>query len=231
MRFSFTILIILTALITGTAQRTVLDYLNADKFEPDGQITGIGLVEINSEVEFFGKDIVIYDKEGNPKIVIRVTDGEVKTKIGDKTYSRHDNTNPFNPRLFENNPDYFRLIFDCIKITDKYYQVIVDMKTNDYGFIKKVDKLFKYETVFEYVNGWTINSEVDFDRTTNPLRQQPADNGVIISNDKQIKYKIWRGERIEMKGDWLKVKTTSKEEGWIRWRQNDRIIIRIYFAC
>lgn len=230
MRLSFSLIFVMLILTTGTAQKTDLDYINADKFEPDGQIKGIGLVEIDLAREYFGKDLRIYDIKGEPKITIRVTDSTVTTKLGGKLYSRNDNTNPFNPRLFGNNPDYFRLIFDCTKSTDKYYQVIVDQKTNETGFIKKADSLFKFETVVEYVREWTTLG-LDFDRAQNPLRQEPSDNAAVISNTDQAKYKIWRAEKIEMNGDWMKVKIRNDEQGWIRWRQGDRILIRIYFAC
>ena len=230
MRFSFTIISILTILTTGTAQKTDLDYINSDKFEPDGQIKGIGLIEVDLERDYYGRDLIVYDTKGKPKIIIRVTDNDVTTKVGDKLYSRNDNSNPFKPRFFGSNPDYFSLIFDCTKTTDKYYQVIVDQNTNETGFIKKEDSLFKFETVLEYVNEWTTLG-FDFDRTQNPLRQEPFDNSTVISNDDQKKYRIWRAEKIEMKGDWLKVKTKDKEEGWVKWRQGDKIIIRLYFAC
>jgi len=219
----------LTILTTGTAQKTDLDYINADKFEPDGQIKGIGVVEINLGRDSFDKDLIVYDSKGKPKITIRATEEDVVAKIGGKSFSRHDNAIPFNPRLFGNNPDYFRLIFDCTKSIGMYYQVIVDQKTHEIGFIKKADSSFRFETMFEYVSEWTTIG-LDFDRTENPLRQQPSDNATVISNDDQKKYKIWRGEKIEMEGDWIKVKIRDNEQGWIRWRQGDKIIIKIYFA-
>jgi hypothetical protein len=41
------------------------------------------------------------------------------------------------------------------KLDDNYYQVIIDQKTNEIGFIKKIDRAFRFETVVEYVNEWT----------------------------------------------------------------------------
>ena len=69
----------------------------------------------------------------------------------------------------------------------------------------------------------------DFDRNENPLRTEPLDNSTVIPNNS--KYKIWRAEKIELKGDWIKVKTSDKEEGWVKWKQGNEIIIRLYFAC
>ncbi|MBI3218790.1 MAG: hypothetical protein HYZ44_04705 [Bacteroidetes bacterium] len=230
MRFAFTILSILTALTTATAQKEDLDYINSYQFEPDGPIRGIGLIEIDWERDYLGKDLIIYDSKGKPKITIRVTDSDVTTKLGDKSFSRNNDANPFNPRLFGDNPDYFRLIFDCTKSTNKYYEVVVNQNTNETGLIKRADSLFKFETVIEYVNDW-ISLGLDFDRIENPLRQEPSDNAAIILNDDLKKYKIWRAEKIEMKGDWIKIKTRDNEEGWIRWRLYDQIIIKLYFAC
>lgn len=230
MRFVFTILYMLIALTTATAQKNDLDYINSYQFEPDGPIRGIGLIEIDSERDYLGKDLIIYDNKGKPKITIRVTDNDVTTKLEDKSFSRNNDANPFNPRQFGDNPDYFRLIFDCTKSTNKYYEVVINQKTSETGFIKRADSLFKFETVIEYVNDW-ISLGLDFDRIENPLRQEPSDNAAIILNDDPKKYKIWRAEKIEMKGDWLKIKTRDNEEGWIRWRLDDQIIIKLYFAC
>jgi hypothetical protein len=229
MRFGFTLMLILIALTTATSQ-TDLDYINSDEFVPDGQIKGIGLIEVDLGRDFHGKDLIVYDTKGNPKITIRVTESNVTTTLGGKSYSRNDNSNPFNPRYFGDNPDYFVLVFDCTKSTDKYYHVVVDQKTNEIGLIKKVDSLFKFETVSTYVSEWTTLG-LDFDRLQNPLRQEPSDNAAVILNEDTKKYKIWRAEKIEMKGDWLKVKTKDKKEGWIRWRRDDKIIIQLYFAC
>jgi hypothetical protein len=230
MRFGFTILTTLMLLTTARAQKTDLDFINENKFEPEGEIKGIGLVEINLGRDSFDKDLIVYDSNEEPRIIITATDDNVVTKIGGKSFSRNDNTNPFNPRLFGNNPGYFRLIFDCTKSTDKYYQVIIDQKTNETGFIKKADRTFKFVTVVEYVTEWT-EMGLDFDRTKNALRQEPFDNATVILNDKQKKIKIWTAEKIELKGDWIKIKTADEEEGWIKWRQGNQIIIRLYFAC
>jgi hypothetical protein len=149
MRFTFTILVILLVQTSGTTQnlnKTELDFINADAFEPDGQIKGIGLVELNLNIHYYDKDLAIYDSNGNPKATIRVTDSDVVTKYGEKIYSRNDNSNPLSPRHFVDNPDYFRLIFDCLKTTDQYYQVILNNRTNETGFIKIADSSFKFET-------------------------------------------------------------------------------------
>jgi hypothetical protein len=190
----------------------------------------VGLVAIDLERNHLENDLIIYDSNRKPKVVVRQTEHDVTTKFGGKSYSRNDHSNPFSPRLFVDNPDYFRLIFDCLKSTGKYYQVTINQSTNEIGFIKKADSLFKFQTVIEYVSEWTTLG-LDFDRTQNPLRQEPSDNATVISNDDQKKYKIWRAEKLEMKGDWMKVKIRDKEEGWIRWRLADRILIHIYFAC
>jgi hypothetical protein len=176
-----------TATGCSRALQTDLDYINSDEFVPDGQIKGIGLIEVDLGRDFHGKDLIVYDTKGNPKITIRVTESNVTTTLGGKSYSRNDNSNPFNPRYFGDNPDYFVLVFDCTKSTDKYYHVVVDQKTNEIGLIKKVDSLFKFETVSTYVSEWTTLG-LDFDRLQNPLRQEPSDNAAVILNEDTKKY-------------------------------------------
>ncbi len=34
-----------------------------------------------------------------------------------------------------------------------------------------------------------------------------------------------------MEGDWIKVKTILGEIGWIRWRDGEKVLIRIDYAC
>ena len=72
----------------------------------------------------------------------------------------------------------------------------------------------------------------DFNRSTNPLRKSPSDKSENINNDKLTKYKIWSAEKISIKGDWMEITIEDTEEkGWIRWRQGNQILIRMYYAC
>jgi hypothetical protein len=231
MRFGFTIISLLTILTTGTAQKTDLDFINADKFEPEGKMRGIGMVTVNSmDTTHYKNDLVIYDSHGKPKIIIRITEDDVTTKIGSKTYHYNERLPQFDPREYTPHPDYFVLIFDCIKTTDHYYQVTINQKTKENGFIKKSDNKFIFETFEQYINDWA-STAFDFDRSKNPLRTEPSDNSRIVLNENLDKYKIWRVEKIELKGEWLKVKTLDKEEGWIRWKSGNKIIIKLYFVC
>ena len=68
----------------------------------------------------------------------------------------------------------------------------------------------------------------DFNRETNPLRESPIENSSIIKHPDQDKYKIWDGESLEVKDNWIKVKTVAKEIGWVKWRDGNKVLIRMY---
>ncbi|NOS94516.1 MAG: hypothetical protein HOP30_21605 [Cyclobacteriaceae bacterium] len=214
----------------SSAQKSDVNDTEASYFNEDGKILGIGMVELDLEQNYFGKDIIIYNVKGKTKVVIRVTVSDVTTKMGGKLYSLNNQPNPFLPRYFGNNPDYFRLIFDCVRVTSQFYEVVIDQTTNETGFIKKSDSLFKFKTVMQYVDEWT-SLGLSFDRSQNPLKLEPSDHAKDVYYDNHERNKIESAEKIEMKGDWMKIKTQNKLEGWIRWKRDNTIVIQIYFAC
>lgn len=147
------------------------------------------------------------------------------------TYQRYDTLNhPFCPWLWLDKSDYFRLAFECVDATGKYYKV--RLNETEFGWIKKTDNTFKKESIKDFVLSWTMEPMgLDFNREINPLREKPKDSGEIIQNQELSKYKIWQAEALEMKGDWLKIKTIKGEIGWIKWRDGKKVLIRMYYLC
>jgi hypothetical protein len=62
------------------------------------------------------------------------------------------------------------------------------------------------------------------------LKEFPTEKSKTLFHTEQKKYKIWYAESQEIKGDWIKVKTIKDELGWIRWRNENELIIKMYFA-
>ena len=211
---------------------TRLDFLNRTKenpFIPQDNINGICFVTLADTFNYYKKPIIINDKDKNEVLKIQFTDSlGLTTTFNGKKYSRRDTGNTFNPWLWINSEEYFQLAFECTDTSGAYYKVLLTNK--DFAFINKKNKDFKKQSIASFVKEWT-SIGFDFDRSANPLRQSANDNSKIIKHKDQDKYKIWQGESIEVKGDWIKVKTVKDEVGWVRWRQGKKVLIRLYFAC
>ena len=208
-----------------------LDYINADEFysyQTENDITGDFFVTISDTFNYYERPIVIKNSEKKEMVRIEFKDNDIVTIFQSKKYLRNDTLNPLNPWLMSLNPDYFSLAFECINITSDYY--VVKLNENELGYIDIVNPDFKKVLIEDFVKHWTL-SGFDFDRSTNPLRNEPKENGNIILNPLTKKYKLWRAEALEIKGEWLKVKTVKDEEGWLKWREGENILIRMYYSC
>lgn len=215
-------------------QYTNLNFINLNPDYPflaEDSIIGIGIVTISNSASTYDQKLSIYNVSGNIIATVEHQKNDVVTKYKGKSYHRNDNLNPLSPRLFITNPDYFSLAFDCIISDNDFYTVILNRQTGETAKIKKSDKSYQFETIEAFVERWTENG-IDFDRSSNPLRKSPNDKSEHLNNNIQDKYKIWGGDRVSLKGDWLEIKTPETEErGWIRWRRGNQILIRMSYAC
>jgi hypothetical protein len=225
-------------------QKKLRDSIEDAEFRPEDSIRGIGIMEITG----FDEKYWIYDSTGKIMLTIEHCESDSCNGVGvfykNKKY-RADTLEPqffdfFDPREFVPNPDYFSLTMDCMKRTDKYYEVIYNKKKNLRGYIKIKDRSFRYETVAQFIEEHT-GLGCDFNREENPLRKEPNDSSTVIKNLAGAS-KIWRAEGIMvnnratviMKGDWMNVEVYSGdygEQGWIRWRKGNKILVRVYYAC
>ncbi|WP_271855904.1 hypothetical protein [Patiriisocius marinus] len=210
---------------------TQLDYLNFDKnypFETEKDISGLFFITPSITFDYYTEPIIVFDQENNEILRLRVGESDVITCFNGQKYNRYNTKNPLSPWLLSLSPDYFSIAFECIETNDKFY--IVRLNDDQLGYIKKDNENFTKETVEEFVVRWT-SLGFDFDRINNPLRAENSQSAKIITNELTGKYKIWTGEVLEMKGDWLKIKSIKEEIGWIKWREGEKILIRMYYAC
>jgi hypothetical protein len=216
----------------GNNDKIHLDYLNENEaFLPEDSIAGIGILTLSENADTYNKTISLYDAQGKNLVSIKQQEEDVITVFNGKTYHNNDTTNPFMPRLYATNSDYFRLAFDCVGMDKDFYEVIINTKTKQLGKIKKKDKVFELQSIEKFVGAWTTLG-FDFNRSENPLRKSPNDDAEIIRHDTQSKYKIWNAAKISIKKDWLEVEIEdTNEKGWIRWRKGNKILIQMYYAC
>lgn len=235
MKFLIVIWLLLFSLATVGQDRTnwtTLDYLNNDKENPfttEVDISGLCFVVLADDFNYYTDPVVIKGANSSEVLKIKFTEsGGLLTTYKGKTYKQFDSSNAFKPWLFIDNPDYFRIAFECVDTIGTSYKV--RLSDTDFTMIDKKNKNFKKESISDFVSGWT-SLGFDFNRAINPVKESPKDDSKTIVHKEQQKYKIWRGESLEVRGDWIKVKTVKDEVGWVRWRKGNTVLIRMYYAC
>lgn len=232
--FILGLLLSLNGLSQNRSNWTPLDYLNQDPeypFQTEKNIEGLCFITLSDSFDYYQTPILIKDKDNKQIVKIEFVDSlGILTTYKGNLFKSYDTLNPFNPWLWVDNPDYFRLAFECTDSIGNFYKV--QLNETEFAWIKKTDKNFKKETIKDFVFSWTTEPMgLDFNRVTNPLRKEPNANSEKIENPEQDKYKIWKAESLDMHGDWIKVKTIKDEVGWIRWRDGSKVLIRMYYAC
>jgi hypothetical protein len=212
----------------------LLKSLNEDETYPfmaEDSISGIGVIQLSETFDYYKKIIPILDMNGKPYISISLMESGVITKIKEVVYKGDDSLMTFNPRLFNTNPDYFRLSWDCVAKDEKYFTVILNKKTGEKGKLINDKNIFKLLSYEDYWIGY-MPLGLDFDRSSNPIRTAPNEDAFIVQHDLQSQYKIWNAKYKEMKGEWIKIQIEETNEiGWIRWKKENKILIRIYYFC
>lgn len=124
-------------------------------------------------------------------------------------------------------PDYFILAMKMVNEDASRYEVIVNEGTGKTKFVLKDSKGLKFSNWSEYV---VRMFAVGFDQNINPVRRAPA--GAIL--DPQPQSDLFHPK--ETKGDWMRVEFDSSRSeadkgGWIRWRENGKLIIELFPLC
>ena len=195
-------------------------------FKTEKNIEGICFIVPSPDLNYYKKPIVLSE---NGKEFLRIEFSESKgmvTTYKGTTHFAGDTTSTFRPWLYTDNANQFNLAMECTDTAGAFYKV--RLNAQDLAFISKRNKDFKKMSLEQFTERWT-SAGFDFDRKQNPLRKSASDTAEIISNDEQNKFPIWPAKTLEAKGDWLKIKTVKGEEGWIRWKEGDRVLIRMYF--
>lgn len=198
---------------------------NAQKMQPDKQSqktdveNSLGVVSLNEKG--YGKDkfIHIYNQDGG--IWYRFTyyyDGS----DGKFEYANEN----FNPFAFH--PDYFVLALKCVGEDENRYEVIVIEETGLKKFVRKDDATLKFETWEKHI---LKTFAVDFDREQNPLRETPEGQVKDFVLPKEATF-----HPVEVNGEWLKIRWDSSKKavkndkfGWVKWKENNKILIELFY--
>jgi hypothetical protein len=137
----------------------------------------------------------------------------------------HENEN-FKPFAFH--PDYFLLALKCVGENETRYEVIVNEETGLKKFVRKDIPALKLVTWEEHI---TKAFAISFNQEKNPLREIPK--GKVKNTDlpKEVTF-----HPIEIKGDWLKVRWDSSKKaknevefGWVKWKENNNLLIELFY--
>jgi len=134
-----------------------------------------------------------------------------------------------NFRPFAFHPDYFILNLKCVGEDKNRYEVVVNEETGLKKFVKKEDRTLRFETWEELIP--TLFA-VGFKKEENPLRDIPNGKLKVVELPNEVIF-----HPIKVEKDWLKVswedpkKNKGKDEnsGWIRWKENQKILIEFFY--
>lgn len=134
-------------------------------------------------------------------------------------------------RPFAFHPDYFLLVLKCTEANDKFFEVIVNEETGLKKYVRANDPVFKFETWPELI---LSTSAVNFERKLNPVLEAPTGQIQKGLFPKDITFRP-----IEIRGDWLKIEWQTEQRpqsrnnkhatGWVRWKEDGRLLIELYF--
>ncbi len=129
----------------------------------------------------------------------------------------------FNPFAFH--PDNFLLALKSTGEDGKRYEVVVNEETGLKKFVNKDDPVLKFVTWEEHL---LKAFAVDFNKNENTLRETPG--GELKKVDLAEKVSV---HPVEVKGEWLKVEwdnpDKTKNNGWVKWKENERLLIEIFY--
>ena len=114
-------------------------------------------------------------------------------------------------------PDYNIFYTVCVEKINKTYKIL--SANSKYFFVQERD--------FEFIS-WenflieTVGIE-NMDWGKNPLREKPNSSSIKLPVKSENDFVI-----NETRGDWIEVENEDKDRGWIKWRENEKLLIEIY---
>lgn len=129
----------------------------------------------------------------------------------------------FRVRHFD--PDHFILLIEVVEDLGRSYRVVVNSAT---GLEKRIAKeaYLEFVTWEDYVrNAFAIT----FESRANPIRTTPGAASLVTppANDRDY-------FPVQIEGEWLQIKWDPEgpsNRGWIRWREGNRLLVRVYVSA
>lgn len=189
-----------------------------------------GMIEFIATDKNITSDIVFLNEDDSDFLKINFEKNKFETDSLTTNFQNDSlkETIDFSPLNFF--PDYYILRLELQKLDSIYYWVYLN---SDKTVLKKIKK----NELFQFLN-WTDFMKkylIDFDENQNPLRKSINGKRIKIKENENLFFQI---DKIE--GDWVHISNSSicdenmrdiKIDGWIKWKLNDRIIIKIGLVC
>lgn len=134
---------------------------------------------------------------------------------------------------FALNPDYFVLALKCVAIEQDRWKVIVDEASGLTKYVRKDDAAFRFQSWGEYSRdaGCFV-----FNHENNGVRVNPDGDEIAVPQGADY----FHAHGVAVSSEWIKIKwdeqnsadaTMPAGAGWVRWRQNDRILTEFGPCC
>ncbi len=177
-----------------------------------------GLIRTNNESALKANSLLIYNKDGSVWY-------EFQFSSANNTQQSTSDGGPFRP--FRYDPSEHNVAFNLIGETARYYEVIVNEESGITKYVKKDDPILRRGTWDQYILECFA---VGFDSRSNPLSQNPNGQPADVVSQKS---ETFHPEKIS--GNWLKVQWRENDDekrparsGWIRWKEDNRIVIELF---
>ena len=129
---------------------------------------------------------------------------------------------------FAFHPDYFSLALKCIAEDKSRYEVIVNEETGLKKFVKKDDSTLKFESWDDHIKGAFA---VKFKEVQKSLRESPGGRVKNVNLPEDATF-----HPVQVNGEWLQVRwdgRNSKKQdagsGWIRWRNDNQLLVELFY--
>lgn len=138
----------------------------------------------------------------------------------------------FSPKGFWADAGYI-FQFEYLRSNNNFIEVFIDSKKT---IVKKLlldSTLFKTETWQEHI----IGTMIDLNQLKNIIRASPSEAGTSMGLENATEDIIFIATKIQ--GEWLYIESESDcgfeknsiYNGWIRWRNGEKMLITLAYAC
>jgi hypothetical protein len=118
--------------------------------------------------------------------------------------------------------EYKKLTLKCLSNEEDYFKILLEDKT--IGYLPKNNPLIRFQTWKEHILSVFA---VGFDSKKNPIKAKPNNQSIETIYDQDEFYYPFK-----IQGDWLQIKwgtIGSWQYGWIKWKENNKLIIELFY--
>jgi hypothetical protein len=132
-------------------------------------------------------------------------------------------------------PDQLVLQFEFTKIDGDIVDVFIEKGNGKIKRIKLENNLFRIESWKEHLIGCII----DFDINLNSIKKTASENALSVGYENSGEDYIFVISEIQ--GDWIKIECAEicgftcasgkKYNGWVKWKEGQKILIKLLYSC